>query len=103
VASRNFKLREDNQPIEIATQFTVSPNQLRMLTLNTEINPEGDFYRFLKRNIGRSITREDLLHNLDQSEVRTAPNVVLRILEKRWFHQYWSDASMRSKPEGLKA
>jgi GDSL-like Lipase/Acylhydrolase family len=104
VAYRNFKLHEDsiadgNQSIEIATQFTVTQNQLRMLTLNTNINPEGDFYRFLKRNIGRSITREDLLLHLEESEVRTASHVVLRILEKRWFHQYWSDASMHPKPE----
>ena len=74
---RALKLRED--PITFkqtgnssvaATQFTISNNQLRMLELNTDINPDGSFYRFLKTRIDETISRDELTKRLEHSEVR---------------------------------
>jgi lysophospholipase L1-like esterase len=88
-----------NKPTMEATQFSVSKNQIRMLELNTNIDPNGSFYEFLKQNIGRSITRDELMRQLDASEVKAYSLVVLRILEKRWFHQYWHEEDMVAKKE----
>jgi len=101
---RALKLREDPIPnkqtgnsVAAATQFTISNNQLRMLELNTDIDPDGSFYRFLKTRINETISRDELIKRLEQSEVKDYSNVVLRILEKRAFHEDWSDASWLAK------
>jgi lysophospholipase L1-like esterase len=95
---RALKLREDpipnqkkNESVVEATRFAVSNNQLRMIELNTSIDPKGSFYGFLKNKIDETILGAELMRRLQQSDVKNNSNVILRILEKRLFHKAWSD------------
>jgi hypothetical protein len=97
-AYANRRLRD--QPIAVgkapaATELWVSKNQLRMLELNLKLDKSGPLYTFLTKNIEKPISNDEFLPLLASSEVANQSPAVLRILEKRWFQEYWSEGRYR--------
>lgn len=100
VAYRSHSLREDRigsdtRDTQSIAQFSISENQIRMLELNIPSIRKSSFGQFLDHQIGKSIARADLLFQISRNNLTEYSDIIMRILEKRWFHDYWREADFR--------
>lgn len=102
LAYRSYSLREDRvgsdvRDAESVTQFHVSEKQIRMLELNVPSIRKNSFGQFLDGLIGKSVTRAGLVAEIGRNNLTQHSDVIMRILEKRWFHDYWNETAFRMK------
>ena len=83
----------DQSHIEAARQYFAGKNQLRHLEIIMEEMEQTQVPALFKPTEGKDITQKKIKGLLTQAEYQGDPEIVLRILEKRWFKEYW-------KPEG---
>ena len=95
----------DQSHIETNRQFFVGENQLRHLEIVMEdLGHEGVAEAFQSTK-DKALTREAIISILESADYSGEPETVLRILEKRWFKEFWdpenySRQNQPSKPQG---
>jgi lysophospholipase L1-like esterase len=80
----------DQSHIQAARQFFVGKNQLRHLEIIMKEMNQLQVLEHFKLLENPTITEEQIQGLLDKAEYQGDKEVVLRILEKRWFKDYWN-------------
>lgn len=92
-----YKLREannmnsdQNKNRELNNKYRVTNNQLIQLQAVIGLGEDSNLYKFLYNRKGMSLSFEDLTNAIDLSKYSDSRRIIYRILEDRWFHNFWS-------------
>jgi len=87
----HYSLQEVNNKYNVTSNYNITYNKLINLRMVTGISENSNLYKFLYRNINKKLSFEDLTNAIDSSEYsRNIRNIIYRILETRWFNNFWS-------------
>lgn len=82
-----------------ATEYYISKKQLEQLKLALNLDATSGLFAYLKPLAGKSITAADLRSAIAANNATADTEAIERILEKRWFHHYWSKEHFFCTPQ----
>lgn len=95
-----FYVRRGGRCDPRVTKYRVTTNQIGQLQTVLDLGPSSALFQFLNENVGREFTAEQLNSHLSIENEQTK-GVVFRVLEDRWFHEYWGkDRYQPKKADG---
>jgi lysophospholipase L1-like esterase len=74
-------------------KYEAMPNQVEQLRLLLRVSGDDPLLRFLERHLNRRLSEASLNEAIRASGHEFSRDAILRILENRWFHQYWTRES----------
>ncbi len=74
------------------TAYSISENQLLQLKLGLQLDTNTAFMRFLREKIDKQVDEEELIRAIDSAGLSSQKHIILQVLEKQPFHEYWSPA-----------
>lgn len=70
--------------------YNISQNQITMIEQNLALTDDHPFLKVLQKYRNQSVTENSLQRLISSTDLDIHQKMILRILEKRWFHAYWS-------------
>ncbi|HEV8674774.1 MAG TPA: SGNH/GDSL hydrolase family protein [Methylomirabilota bacterium] len=78
--------------------YRVGSHQLAQLKIVLGMREDDPLTRFLAEHLGRPLDAGALGAAVERSPVRERRDIVFRIAEDRWFHEYWTEDDYRPRP-----
>lgn len=92
---RRVRQKESEEAMRGGTRYRVTPNQLLQLETAVGLSEDSALHALLRKRQGDILEVEELSRVIDASQWSEQKTVILRILEDRWFHDYWSISEYR--------
>ncbi|MBN1165248.1 MAG: SGNH/GDSL hydrolase family protein [Candidatus Krumholzibacteriota bacterium] len=71
-------------------RYRITRNQLLQLQAAIGLEKDSGLYRYLEHRLGQRLGYRELCRAVESSVYCDMRSVLLKILEERWFHDYWS-------------